>query len=109
VIAGYDQGSWVSRPGERFHYSVSAFPLLRYLIGRVAGQSYAEYMRENIFLPLGMTGSGFSADEFAERHAIPYTRIDGENIELPVWNGKGFFMHTTAEDMARFMLAIVTE
>jgi CubicO group peptidase (beta-lactamase class C family) len=107
--SNYDQRSWVARPGERYHYSVSAFPLLRYLVGRVAGQSYGEYMRENIFAPLGMTGSGFSAGEFAGRHAIPHTRIDGENIELPVWNGRAFFMHTTAGDMARFMLAIIND
>jgi CubicO group peptidase (beta-lactamase class C family) len=105
--SNYDRQAWVSEPGQEYHYSVSAYPLLRYLVGQVAGQSYAEYLHENIFDPLGMTSSGFSADEFAGRHAIPYTRIDGENIEIPVWNGQGSMMHTTAGDMARFMLALM--
>lgn len=105
--SNYDQQAWVSEPGQEYHYSVSAYPLLRYLVGQVAGQSYDEYMHENVFAPLGMTSSGFSADEFAGRHAIPYTRIDGENIELPIWNGQGSMMHTTAEDMAKFMLALM--
>ena len=64
-------------------------------------------MHENIFVPLGMTNSGFSAEEFAGRHAIPYTRIEGKNIELPIWNGQGSMMHTTAGDMAKFMLALI--
>ncbi len=107
--SNYTQRAWVSEPGQEYHYSVSAYPLLRYLVGQVAGQSYAEYMHENIFDALGMTGSGFSADEFAERHAIPYTRIDGKNIELPVWNGQGSMMHTTAEDMAKFVRALLND
>lgn len=105
--SNYDQQSWISEPDQEYHYSVSAYPFLRYLISQVSGQSYDEYMRENVFIPLGMTRSGFSADEFAGRHAIPYTRIDGKNIELPIWNGQGSMMHTTAEDMANFLLALM--
>jgi CubicO group peptidase (beta-lactamase class C family) len=105
--SNYDQQAWVYEPGREYHYSVSAYPFLRYLIGQVTGQSYAEYMQENIFAPLGMTSSGFSAEEFVGRHAIPYTRLDGENIELPIWNGQGSMMHTTAEDMAKFLVALM--
>ncbi len=105
--SNYDQRAWIFEPGREYHYSVSAYPLLRYLVGQVTGQSYAEYMKENVFAPLGMTSSGFSADEFAERHAIPYTRIDDKNVELPIWNGQGSMMHTTAKDMAQFMLALM--
>ncbi len=105
--SNYDRQAWVFEPGQDYRYSVSAYPLLRYLVGQVTGQSYAEYMHANIFAPLRMSSSGFSADEFAGRHAIPYTRIDGENIEIPVWNGQGSMMHTTARDMATFMLALM--
>lgn len=107
--SNYDGRAWVSGPGQEYHYSVSAYPLLRYLVGQVVGQSYAEYMHENIFDPLGMTSSGFSADEFAGHHAIPYTRINGENMELPIWNGQGSMMHTTAEDMAKFVCALLND
>ena len=105
--SNFDPRAWIHEPGREYHYSVSAYPLLRYVIGRVSGQSYAAYMRENIFLPLDVTRSGFSATEFASRHATPYTRMDGENIELPVWDGQGSMMHATAEDMARFMAALM--
>ncbi len=107
--ANYDPRVWVHEPGQGHHYAVSGYPLLRYLVGRVAGSSYDATMHESIFAPLGMTSTGFSADEVAERHAIPYTRIDGENIELPLWHGRGSFMHTTAADMAQFMLVLIHE
>ena len=81
--------------------------MLRYLVGQVSGQSYAEYVHKNVFAPLGMTHSGFSAAEFAGHHASPYTRIDGKNIAIPLWDGQGSMMHTTAGDMARFVIALM--
>jgi len=96
---------WIYEPGEKYHYSVSAYPLLRYLIEHVSGNPYPEYMKENIFEPLGMLNTGFDLEDFVDQHAIPHTRIDGENIVLPFWNGNGYMMRTTAEDMGKFMLA----
>jgi CubicO group peptidase (beta-lactamase class C family) len=54
-----------------------------------------------------MTSSGYSAEQFAGRHTVPHTRIDGGNVALPIWSGRGHMMHTTAEDQARFMLALM--
>jgi CubicO group peptidase (beta-lactamase class C family) len=105
----YDPESWRFEPGGEYLYSVSAYPLLRYLIGEVAGVSYEAYMRENVFSPLEMSSSGFSADAFPGRHAIPHTRASGKNVEIPVWDGQGSMMHTTAADMAKFMLALMND
>ncbi len=107
VGANYTPEIWQNEPGRSYSYSVTVYPLLRYLIGHVSGHIYPDYMHENIFMPLGMLNSGFSAEEFAGRHAIPYTRIDGENIELPIWDGQGMMMRTTAEDMAKFLLVLI--
>jgi CubicO group peptidase (beta-lactamase class C family) len=103
----YQPGSWGSEPGQEYYYSVSAYPLLRYMIGEVSGLSYPEYMQVNIFEPLGMIHSSFNAAESPELHTIPYTRVEGGNSELPVWDGQGWMMHTTAEDMAAFTLALM--
>jgi CubicO group peptidase (beta-lactamase class C family) len=103
----YSESIWLDTPGSRYHYSLVAFGLLRSMVERVAGQSYPDYMQQNIFDPVGMTGSGYSAEPFVERHTVPHPRIDGKNVELPVWNGRGYMMHTTAEDQARFMLALM--
>ena len=47
----------VSVPGERFIYSNMAFEVLGDLIAKVSGQSFADYVQEQILLPLGMNDS----------------------------------------------------
>lgn len=44
-------------PNRGFHYCNTNFALLALIIERVSGQSYPEYMKNNIFLPLGMKNS----------------------------------------------------
>lgn len=105
----YNPKVWISQPGEKYHYSVSAYPLLRYLIEEVTGISYPDYMQENIFAPLGMLNSGFSSEDLTAQHSIPHTRVSGETIVLPVWKGNGYMMRTTAEDTAKFMLALIND
>jgi len=47
----------VSVPGEKFMYSNMAFEVLGDLIAKVSGQSFADYVKEQILLPLGMNDS----------------------------------------------------
>jgi len=42
-------------PGSKWEYSNSGYILLGYIIEKISGKSYAEYINENIFKPLGMT------------------------------------------------------
>ncbi len=44
-------------PGERFNYSNTGFVFLALLIERISGQSYAQYIHQHIFEPLGMDQS----------------------------------------------------
>lgn len=44
-------------PGSQFRYSNSGFCLLALIVERVSHQSFATFIREKIFLPLGMNGS----------------------------------------------------
>ncbi len=47
-------------PGTNWEYSNSGYFLLGYIIEKVTGKSYSEYLQENIFKPLGMTNSLFA-------------------------------------------------
>lgn len=49
-------------PGHKFSYSNSGYTLLGFLIEKVTGQSYASFVQENIFGPLGMKDSGSDAN-----------------------------------------------
>ena len=48
----------------RFRYSNAGYFLLGRIIGQVSGMSYTEFIEERIFVPVGMTNSGF-VGEFA--------------------------------------------
>lgn len=52
-------------PDSSYAYSNSNFFLLGNIVEQVSGKSYIEFVRENIFEPLGMQHSGF-VDEVAE-------------------------------------------
>ena len=46
-------------PGTKFRYSSGGFAILGRIIEAVTGKSYEEFMRERIFVPLGMKDSSF--------------------------------------------------
>lgn len=45
-------------PGTKYGYSNAGYQLLAYLIERTSSQRYEDFLRENIFEPLGMKDSG---------------------------------------------------
>jgi CubicO group peptidase (beta-lactamase class C family) len=46
-------------PGARYQYSSPGYNLLAAIIGRASGRSFNDYVRTNLFVPAGMTESGF--------------------------------------------------
>ena len=44
-------------PGTKWKYSNTGYALLAYIIEKVSGMSYNDFMQKNIFIPLGMTHS----------------------------------------------------
>jgi CubicO group peptidase (beta-lactamase class C family) len=67
-------------PGAAYNYSNSGYALLALIVERVSGISYAEYLEENIFQPLGMDTSvayqkGISE---VENRAMGYRLVEGE-------------------------------
>ena len=46
------------QPGERWAYTNLGYIVLGYLLERISGQTYEEFVQENIFKPLGMKDSG---------------------------------------------------
>lgn len=46
-------------PGEKWHYNNSGYILLGYIIEKVSGKTYADFIGQNIFKKLGMTHSWY--------------------------------------------------
>lgn len=49
-------------PGEEWSYSNSGYVLLKELVARTSGMSFAEFARMRLFEPLGMTSSAYVSD-----------------------------------------------
>lgn len=48
--------------GTKYEYSNSNYTLLGYIVEKVSGMRYEDYIQKNIFQPLGMNNSGFSGN-----------------------------------------------
>jgi CubicO group peptidase (beta-lactamase class C family) len=66
-------------PGTQFHYGSGDYVLLGLVVKRVTGQSLAEFARENLFEPLGMTRTYFQTDptRVGKNRSVGYQKIDG--------------------------------
>jgi CubicO group peptidase (beta-lactamase class C family) len=60
-------------PGFRWQYSNSGYALLGYLIERITGVSYADFLRKQILDPLGLTATGYDVNRpTSKAHAVGY-------------------------------------
>lgn len=75
-------------PGERHAYSNSGYVLLTFIIEQVSGQTYSEYLQDNICTPLGMN---HTAADLGNR--IVLNRADGYLFEKE-------FVHTVYNNMS---------
>jgi CubicO group peptidase (beta-lactamase class C family) len=64
-------------PGEAWNYSVST-DVIGYLVGKISGMPFEQFLKERIFNPLGMTDTDFHAPaEKAHRFAACYNASPG--------------------------------
>ena len=95
------------QPGERWSYSNSGYVVLTYIIERIAGQPYAAFVHDNIFVPLGMTASGFDSNsEIIPQRASGYVFENGHYanagyINMTVPQGAGS-LYSTTEDLLKW-------
>ena len=96
------------QPGERFSYSGEGFLYLQKVIEHISGLSLEDYIKKNVFIPLGMNHSTFvwvSDDRKAAGH-----NPDGSPIESRTESpNAAFTLHTNALDYAKFVIAILKE
>lgn len=94
-------------------YSNLAYTLLAYVVERVSGVPFRDYMREQVLDPLGMTSTVFRpTPEIAERLAVPYV-VDPESrrpvatarLKADVWPAG--IVYGTVADLARWLRAVL--
>lgn len=94
-------------PGSRFAYSNSGYFLLGAIIERVSGQSYASFMAQRIFEPLGMTRTAYEGHERRPgQKAVGYSRMNkapAVSMTQPYAAGA---LAATVDDLAKWDAAI---
>lgn len=105
-------------PGRGVQYSSMAFAMLGEIIHRVTGRSCAEFLRDELFAPLGMNDTALGApdDWFAGKspiaERIPEIRVPPNQVDGTAWNWNSRYWRqlgapwggllTTPADLARF-------
>lgn len=95
-------------PGSTWAYSNLATGLTGYIIEKVTGQSFDDYVKENILLPLQMNSSTYSIEEV--NTAEMATRYINEDTPLPLYANDSYpegSIYTSNEDMGNFLLDMV--
>jgi CubicO group peptidase (beta-lactamase class C family) len=94
-------------PGTKWNYSNSGYVLLGYLLEKVSGQSYSEFVQQNIFTPLGMKDSGYDSNSAVIAHrAAGYSRtpngpVNTGYIDMTIPFSAGA-LYSTTEDLLRW-------
>jgi CubicO group peptidase (beta-lactamase class C family) len=100
------------QPGERFHYS-HATDVLGFLVGRIAGMPFRDFLMSRIFTPLGMNDTDFWIPPNKLGRAAVVYRQDQETGALnpvpfklydspPAFCGGGGSLISTADDYLKF-------
>jgi CubicO group peptidase (beta-lactamase class C family) len=101
-------------PGTSWNYSVS-IDVLGYLVQKLSGVKFGEFLRRRLFEPLGMTDTAFYCpEEKLDRYASCYVMKPGEGLKLeddagrsrfgapPALESGGGGLVSTAHDYLRF-------
>jgi CubicO group peptidase (beta-lactamase class C family) len=84
-------------PGERFDYSNLGFKILDDVVARVSGMSYSNFVRAEIFWPLGMTHASVGIGPGLEKF-VAQRYITSRGLQPPI----GGSIYCSAHDLARF-------
>ena len=112
----------IFQPGSQWYYGLSV-DVQASLVERLSGEPFDEYLKKNIFEPLGMTETGFYVPtEKQNRFAATYRRSDdGQLFRVPDstahsfnthhWNLKpgGWGIASTIDDYMNFARMLVNE
>lgn len=109
LIALYKKGiSFSNDPGLGYEYSNLGFATLGYIIKKVSGKTYEDYITENILKPLGMTHTYWEYDKIPkDKLAHGYRWLDNKWVEQPLLHDGSYGamggLITTIEDWSKYM------
>jgi CubicO group peptidase (beta-lactamase class C family) len=107
LVARFRDKNLDFQPGEKWNYSNSGYVLLGYLIEKISGQSYQDFVQENIFKPLGMNDSGYDSNSAIILHRAygyapgPRGPMNAGYIDMSISFSAGG-LYSTTHDLLRW-------
>ncbi len=95
-------------PGDRYMYCNTGYSLMAEIVSKISGKPFVEWVKENIFDPLGMSSSHFHIDheQIVKNRAYSYARDKEKGLKKGVLNFANVgatSLFTTVEDMTNWM------
>jgi CubicO group peptidase (beta-lactamase class C family) len=89
--------------GEQFSYSNIGFDLAGYILQKVSGEPFAQYVESKVFKPLGMNNTFWAGKEIQkhENRATGYHKEVQDSSEIPGFPSWG--VYCDVEDMVKFV------
>lgn len=110
-----DQDRTYFSPGSAYRYSNSGYALLALVVGQASGMDFASFLRQRIFLPLGMRDSVAHQDgvDDVARRAYGYSQVEArwqrtdQSTTSAVLGDGGIY--SSLDDLARWDAALYDE
>ncbi len=100
-------------PGEKFNYSNSGYFLLGYIIEKITGKTYEQYLQETILTPLKMANTGYDHNEpIIKNRAAGYEKkgkkiVNSAYLDMSIPYAAGS-LYSTVEDLYLWDQALYT-
>ena len=91
-------------PGS-FEYSGGGYTLLQLIVEEVSGQAFNDFMKQTVFVPLGMTRSTYVLEEPAANVAEFFDTDGSRATHFRFTSLAATSLYTSAADMSRFIAA----
>ena len=104
----------ISNPGEKFDYGDNNYVLLTYIIEKVSGKKYEEFLKEHIFDLIDMKGSGYDDYKLITKNrAAGYARVGNSFVNADYmdrsWESGAGSLYTTVSDLYKWDRALYTD
>ena len=111
LIAFFKNQPMEFAPGTKWNYNNSGYFLLGYIIEKVSGKTYPEYVEETFFKTLGMTNSYYGSDsKIIKNRASAYSKnesgfVNAEPLSMTLPYAAGS-LQSTVEDLYKWNQAL---
>ena len=92
------------KPGSRMSYCNAGPPVAAYIVEKVTGQNFEEYVQENFFDPMGMSTTTYLLNDDVKKHGV--TLYDNGNEPQDYWHvimRPSGSINASAMDMSKFL------